>query len=155
MSHRIDIPEPGSFRISTPLVSDTLEPVPKGTPPRLAPIARREFTAGSRVFLSLDVFGAERGDVTGRPRVSMGYEVIRPDGEVLTRLEAKSIDPTPEGALHRLVGFTLEDAGAGEYRIEGQVVDEQTGKVLLFTEPFTARGPEPPRRGQGRPATGS
>ena len=140
VSHRIDIPEPGSFRISTPLVSDTLEPVPKGTPPRLAPIARREFTAGSRVFLSLDVFGAERGDVTGRPRVSMGYEVIRPDGEVLTRLETKPIDPTPEGALHRVVGFTLEDAGAGEYRIEGEVVDEQTGKVLLFTEPFTARG---------------
>ena len=31
--HRIDIPEPGSFRLSTPLVSDTLEPVLKGTPP--------------------------------------------------------------------------------------------------------------------------
>ncbi len=137
--HRIDIPEPGSFRLSTPLVSDMLEPVPKGTPPRLVPIARREFTAGSRVFLSLDVFGAERGDVTGRPRVSMGYEVIRPDGEVLTKLETKPIDPTPEGVLHRLVGFTLEDAGPGEYRIEGEVVDEQTGKVLLFTEPFKVR----------------
>ena len=137
--HRIDIPEPGSFRLSTPLVSDTLEPVPKGTPPRLVPIARREFTAGSRVFLSLDVFGAERGDVTGRPRVSMGYEVIRPDGEVLTKLVTRPIDSTPEGALHRLVGFTLEDAAPGEYRIEGEVVDEQTGKVLLFTEPFKVR----------------
>ena len=59
---------------------------------------------------------------------------------MLTRLDAKPIDPTPEGALHRLVGFTLEDAGHGEYRIEGEVVDEQTGKVLLFTEPFTVRG---------------
>jgi hypothetical protein len=147
--HRIDVPQTGSFRISTPLVSDALEPVPKGAPPRLAPIARRAFTARSRVFLALDVFGAERGDVTGRPRVSMGYEVIRPNGEILTRLEAKPIDPTPEGALHRVVGFTLEDAGAGEYRIEGEVVDEQTGKVLLFTEPFTARDPEPPRRSQG------
>jgi VWFA-related protein len=140
VSLRIDIPAPFSFRISTPLVSDALEPVPKGTPPRLVPIARREFTVGSRVFLSLDVFGAERGDVTGRPRVSMGYEVIRPDGGVLTRLETKPIEPTPEGALHRVVGFTFEDARAGEYRIEGEVVDEQTGKVLLFTEPFTARG---------------
>jgi len=137
--HRIDISEPGSFRLSTPLVSDMLEPVPKGTPPRLVPIARREFSAGSRVFLSLDVFGAERGDVTGRPRVSMGYEVIRPDGQVLTKLETKPIDPTPEGSLHRVVGFTLEDARPGEYRIEGEVVDEQTGKVLLFTEPFKVR----------------
>jgi VWFA-related protein len=152
--HRIDIPEPGSFRISTPLVSDSLEPVAKGEPPRLLPIARREFAAGNRVFLSLDVFGSEKGDVTGRPRVSMGYEVIRPDGEVLTRQEARSIEPTPGGALHRLVGFTLAEAQAGEYRIEGQVVDEQTGKTLLFTEPFSARRAEPAARGQasaGRP----
>jgi VWFA-related protein len=145
--HRIDVPEPDSFHLSTPLVSDALEPVPRGTPPRPAPIARREFTARGRVFLSLDVFGAERGDVTGRPRVSMGYEVIRPDGEVLTRQDGRSIEPTTEGLLHCLVGFTLGDAEAGEYRIEGQVADEQTGKVLLFTEPFRARPPEPPARG--------
>jgi VWFA-related protein len=137
VSHRIDIPEPDSFRISTPLVSDALEPVPKGTPPRLAPIARREFMAGSRVYLALDVFGAERGAVTGQPRVSMGYEVVRPDGEVLTRLESRRIDPTPVGGLHRMIGFTVDDAG--EYRLEGQVVDEQSGKVLLFSEPFTIR----------------
>jgi hypothetical protein len=135
VSHRVDVPPPGSFRISTPLVSDALEPGPKGAPPRPRPIARRAFAAGSRVFFSLDVFGAERGAVTGRPRVSMGYEVVRPDGEVLTRLEAKTIEPTPEGALHRMVGFTIEEAG--EYRLEGEVADEQTGKVLLFTEPLT------------------
>ena len=68
----------------------------------------------------------------------MGYEVIRPDGEVLTKLVTRPIDPTPEGALHRLVGFTLQ-VRAGEYRIEGEVVDEQTGKVLLFTEPFKVK----------------
>jgi VWFA-related protein len=139
VSHRIDIPAAGTFRISTPIVSDTLEPVPNGTPPRLLPIARREFTAGGRVFLSLDVFGAERGDVTRQPRVSMGYEVVRPDGEVLTRLDLKRIEPTPEGDLHRLVGFAVAEPLAGEYRIEGQVVDEQTGRTLLFTEPFTVR----------------
>jgi len=143
VSHRVDLPPAGSFRMSTPLVSDALEPVPKGTPPRLVPIARREFRAGGRVFLSVDVFGAERGDVSGLPRVSMGYEVIRPDGEVLTRLDLKRIDPTADGALHRIVGFVVEDALPGEYRIEGQVVDEQSGKTLVFTEPFTVRGPAP------------
>ena len=144
--HRIDVADPAAFRITTPLVSDLLEPVAKGTPPRLAPIARREFTVGSRVFLSLDVFGAERGAASGQPRVSMGYEVVRPDGEVVTRLEPKRIDPTPEGGLHRVVGFTLPDARPGEYRLEGQVEDEQTGKTLLFTEPFTLR---PPATGRG------
>jgi len=147
VGHRIDIPESGSFRISTPLFSDALEPVPKGTPPRLVPIARREFAAGTRVFLSLDVFGAERGAVSGQPRVSMGYEVVRPDGEVLTRLEPKTIEPTAEGALHRVVGFTPEDSGPGEYRLEGQVTDEQTGKVLLFSEFFTLRAPSRPPGG--------
>jgi VWFA-related protein len=139
VSHRIDIPPHFSYRITTPLVSDTLEPVPKGAPPRLAPIARREFGARSRVFLSLDVFGAERGDVSGRPRVSMGYTVFRPDGGVLTQLASKPIEPMPDGSLHRIVGFTAEDAGPGEYRIEGEVVDEQTGQVLLFSEAFTLR----------------
>jgi VWFA-related protein len=139
VSHRVDVPGHFDFRIATPLVSDTLEAVPKGTPPRVAPIARRDFTAGKRVYLSLDVFGAERGAATGKPRVSMGYEVLRPDGEVLTRLDPRTIDPEPDGALHRLVGFVVEDALPGEYRIEGQVVDEQTGKTLLFTEPFTVR----------------
>ena len=142
VGHRIDVPEPDSFRLSTPLVSDELEAVPKGAPPRALPIARREFAAGSRIYLSLDVFGAERGAVTGQPRVSMGYEVLRPGGEVLTRLESKRIDPTPEGALHRLVGFTVDDPEPGEYQIEGQVTDEQTGKTLLFTEPFTVRRPD-------------
>jgi hypothetical protein len=142
VSHRIDVPEPDSFRLSTPLVSDTLEAAPKGAPPRVAPIARREFTAGGRVYLSLDVFGAERGAATGQPRVSMGYEVFRPDGEVLTRLESKRIDPTPEGALHRLVAFTVDEPAPGEYRVEGEVTDEQTGKTLLFTEPFAVRRPD-------------
>jgi VWFA-related protein len=144
VSHRIDVPGRFDFRITTPLVSDTLEPAPRGTPPRLAPIARREFTAGSRVFLSLDVFGAETGDVTGRPRVSMGYSVVRPDGEVMTRLDARPIEPGPDGSLHRVVGFTAEDAGPGEYRIQGEVVDEQTGKVLLFDEAFTLRRADRP-----------
>jgi len=147
VSHRVDIPDAGSFRISTPLVSDALEPVPKGAPPRLLAIARREFTAGSRVFLSVDVFGAERGAVTQKPRVSMGYEVIRPDGEVLTKLEPRTIEPTADGSLHRLVGFTPEDSGPGVYRLEGQVTDEQTGKVLLFTETFTLRAPSRPPGG--------
>jgi VWFA-related protein len=142
VSHRIDLPPAHAFRVSTPVVSDLLEPVPKGTPPRVLPIARREFSAGRRVYLSLDVFGAERGDVTGQPRVSMGYEVVRPDGGVLARLDPKTIDATAEGGLHRLVGFVVEDVLPGEYRIEGQVTDEQTGKTLLFTEPFTVRPPE-------------
>jgi hypothetical protein len=69
----------------------------------------------------------------------MSYEVVRPDGEVLTRLASKPIAPTADGALHRLVGFELQDAGPGEYRIEGEVVDEATGRTLLFTEPFAVR----------------
>jgi VWFA-related protein len=142
VSHRIDIPEPDSFRIATPLVSDALEAGPKGAPPRVLPLARRAFAAGSRIYLSIDVFGAERGAVTGQPRVSMGYEFFRPDGEVLTRLESKRIEPTPEGALHRLVAFTVDEPAPGEYRVEGQVTDEQTGKTLLFTEPFTVRRPD-------------
>ena len=83
----------------------------------------------------------------------MGYEVIRPDGRILTRLDTKPIDLAPDGSLHRLVGFTLEGAGEGEYRIEGEVVDEQTGQALLFDEPFTARSPEPARGGQAPPAS--
>lgn len=142
VSHRVDLPETDSFRLATPLVSDALEAVPKGAPPRVLPIARREFAAGTRIYLSIDVFGAERGAVTGRPRVSMGYEVLRPGGEVLTRLEPKGIEPTPEGALHRLVGFKVDDPEPGEYQIEGQVTDEQTGRTLLFTEPFTVRRPD-------------
>jgi VWFA-related protein len=135
VSHRVDVPAPDSFRLSTPVVSDALEPGSPGGAPRPKPIARRWFAAGRRVFLSVDVFGAERGAATGTPRVSMGYEVVRADGEVVSRLEPKTIDPTPEGGLRRLVGFTID--APGEYRLEGEVTDEQTGKALLFTEPFT------------------
>ena len=43
--------------------------LPKGVPPRVLPIARREFAPGRRIYVSIDVFGAEHGEVTARSRL--------------------------------------------------------------------------------------
>jgi hypothetical protein len=133
VSHRIDVPGRFDFRITTPLVSDTLEPVPTGTPPRLAPIARREFTPGRVNHQSLDIFGAEKGGVTGRPRGR--WATRRPRTAGPTRW-SQPIEPAPTGHVASLLhGRTRQ---SGEYRIEGEVVDG-TGRCCSSTSLHAGR----------------
>jgi hypothetical protein len=140
--HDFEVPDLQPFRVSTPVLSDVREQNPDGTPgDRLAILARREFRQGGPFFCQVDVYRAVKEEQSGMPRVSMAYEVRRSDGTLVTRDPASLINPTPDGALSRLVGFPLESASPGGYELVMRVRDEFSGETRVLREPFRVVAP--------------
>jgi hypothetical protein len=145
VTHEFEVPELGSFRISTPVLSDVLETTPEGQPgDRLAILARRDFPAGGPLYCQVDVYGAAKEKTTGMPEVSMSYSVRRSDGTPLTGEPPDPIAPTSLGVVSRLVGFSLEGAAPGDYQIDLSVKDELSGRTVELHEPFRVVAPAPP-----------
>jgi hypothetical protein len=142
--HDFEVPDLKPFRVSTPVLSDVREGAEGDTPgDRLAILARRDFPQGGSLFCQLDVYRAVKEERSGMPRVSMGYEARRSDGTLLTRDAPSLIRPTPEGALSRMIGFSLEDASPGEYELVLRFKDEFSGSRVELHEPFRVSPPAP------------
>jgi VWFA-related protein len=139
--HEFEVADPSVFRISSPVLSDTLQP-PKETDTqpakRPAILARRVFEEGATLFCSLDIYGAQKDAKTGMPQVAMGYVVKKmADGSTVIRLDPTPIRPTSLGKLSRIVGFPLGKAEPGEYEMILQVRDALSGRAIEQHEPFT------------------
>jgi VWFA-related protein len=142
--HDFEVPDLKPFRVSTPVLSDLREDAQSGgAGDRLAILARRDFLQGSSLFCQVDVYRAVKEEGSGMPRVSMSYEVRRSDGTLLTRDAPSIIRPTPEGAVTRMIGFSLEDASPGEYELVLRFKDEFSGSRLESREPFRVSAPPP------------
>jgi VWFA-related protein len=140
--HDFEVPDLQPFRISTPVLSDVREGAEGGTPgDRLAILARRDFPPKGSLYCQVDVYRAVKEERSGMPRVSMSYDVRRSDGTVLTRDAASLIRPTPQGALSRMIGFSLENASPGDYELVLRFKDEFSGSRLESREPFRVTGP--------------
>jgi hypothetical protein len=127
------------FRVSTPVISDTLateRPVLGAPGARLAVLAHRQFQAGSSVYCQIDVFGAEK-DNSGMPQVLQSYQVRRADGSVFTAAAATEIRPTSLGELSRVSGFSLRGASPGDYELVMSVRDRLSGRHVELKEPFS------------------
>jgi hypothetical protein len=138
--HEFEVPKIDEFRVSTPVLSDQVQATPsaEGVPGgQLTVVARREFENNVRLLCRIEVYGAQKDEKTGMPKVSHGYVVRRSDGSLLTAVEPSVIQPTSLGQLSRLFGFLLNDAEPGEYEIQMSVRDELSGKALELREPFT------------------
>jgi VWFA-related protein len=136
--HEFDVPDLTEFRVSTPIISDTREaPSGGGAGGRLAAIARRDFPQGAQLFCQFEVYGAQKDQKSGMPRVSMGYQVRRGDGSRWSGTNPTIINPTSLGKLSRMLGFSLEDAAPGDYEMVMYFKDELAGKTLEIKEPFT------------------
>jgi VWFA-related protein len=157
LTHVFEVPKLDSFRLSTPLLSDALEPEHPGSDgrPRPAILARREFSTGSMLYCAFDVYGASRDPGTGMPKVSAGFEVRRlDDGSLRARVEPSEILPTSLGRVSRMIATSMSGASPGEYEIVLQVKDETDGRRLEAREPFTLVDPAR-TDGAGLPASSS
>src|SRR5262249_27247483 len=123
VSHDFEVPEVAQFRASTPVLSDLKEKTPDGGE-QLALMARRDFAQGTALFCQLEGSGAGRLGDPGLPRGSMGYEVRKSDGTLLTRDLPSLIAPTARGAVSRMIGFSLEAASPGDYELSMRIRDE-------------------------------
>jgi VWFA-related protein len=138
--HEFEVPALGPFRVSTPVLSDTLQPKPTGEKtgtPQPTLLARRAFAPGSMLLAQFEVYGAAKEKASGMPRVSAGYVIRRTDGTVVTRVDPTPIQPTSLGRLMRLVGTKLEGSPPGDYEMVLSLKDEIAGKTLEVREPFS------------------
>lgn len=136
--HEFEVPDLSAFRVSSPVVSDTIQAAgdEKTATPRPTVTARRSFPVGSTVYASFEVYGAGRDKPTGMPRVVNGYTIRAADGTVVTRVEPTRITPTSLGKLSRIIGAPLGNAAPGEYELVLTFRDEVSGKDLELREPF-------------------
>jgi hypothetical protein len=102
----------------------------------VAIVARRDFPQGASVFCQVEVYRAVREESSGMPRVSVSYEVRRPDGTLFTRERPTLIRPSPDGALSTLIGVSLEAASPGDYELVMRVKDEFSGQAVELRESF-------------------
>jgi VWFA-related protein len=145
--HEFEVPELGALRVSTPLITDTLQqdrpaggaatPAPP-TAARPALVVRREFPTQGMLYCQYEVYGAQTDKKSGMPKVSAGYQIRRrSDGTVVTTVPPSVITPTSIGKLSRMVGTGLPGATPGEYELVLSVTDELSGKSVEVREPFT------------------
>ena len=87
-----------------------------------------------RLGAPFGVYGASAGRGTP-PRVTSAWE-LRRGAELVHEEPPTGIAPTPEGALVRLFGLSLEDAEPGGYSLTLRVTDEGTGETVARTEEF-------------------
>jgi VWFA-related protein len=131
-----EVPAAGSFRVSTPVLSDTLRTEEDGAVKPVLEVGR-SFARDAMLYCQYTVYGAARDEKgTLMPRVRAGYEVRRADGAVFKRGASTLIDPTSLGALVRLSGISLKGAAPGAYELVLTVRDELAGKSVEVREPF-------------------
>ncbi len=137
--HDFEVPDSNGFRLSTPLLSNSLEDRAPGAaePPRPVLRVRRQFESGSILYVQYSVLGAKKDDESYLPQVMAGYEIRRADGSVFKRADETIINPTSIGSLHRLHGINLLGAEPGDYELVLKVRDSLAGRDLEVHEPFS------------------
>jgi VWFA-related protein len=131
--HTFEVPSATGLRLSSPILTDELEPsrIPR---PRLR--FDRRYRTGGALYCQYRVFGAAKDATTGKPRVSASY-AIRRAGQVITEAAPSAIEPDGDGTLLRFLGFGLAGFEPGDYALVLRATDEVSGKSCETNEPFT------------------
>jgi VWFA-related protein len=134
--HEFEVPDPRPLQLSSPILTDTVEPGPGGQGPQPVPLARRTFTVGTRLFCAYEVYGARPDPSTRRPRVSAGYVIKNASGVTLASTALAPLDPGPSGGVSQVVVLSLAGVAPGDYRIELTARDETSQEDVKVEEPF-------------------
>jgi hypothetical protein len=134
---RLEVPFPGEFRASTPILTERVEPAPTpDRPPQPALAAHRVFSPDGGLYCQYEVFGAATPG-GAPPRVGASFELRKADGETLRTAPPTPIVPTAGGRLVRTVGASVEGLEEGAYELVIEVRDEVSGNSFVRHEPFT------------------
>jgi len=135
--HDLEVPAPGAFRVSTPILTDVIAPASEEdsslVKPR--PLARRTFVSGGTLTLLYHVYGA-RAEEAAPSRVTAGFQVESANGLVVATGPVALLPPGPEGQLAQLADFSLEDVPAGVYSVVVRARDEGSGETAETRFPF-------------------
>lgn len=140
LAFEFEVPPLDQLRVSTPILTDTVQQPPGQAAPLPVLLARRTFGGGGTLYCRFDVFGMAKDQARGMPRIRSGHVLRRIDGTVISRTQPTWIEPTSLGAVARMLQIPLEGAGPGDYELALTVEDAITGKVRELTEPFSIAG---------------
>jgi hypothetical protein len=135
VAYNFDVPEAGALRVSTPILTDTINTAQSAVAPVM--IARRTFKRGSTLYCRFDVHGAAKSKATGMPQVTTSQLVRARDGAVVSKGAASEIVPTSLGALSRMTELPLEGIAPGDYDLVLTVQDLEANRTREDVEPFT------------------
>jgi hypothetical protein len=132
VTQRIEVPATAVFRVSTPILTDTIDR--SGPRPQAAVAVHREFRSDGQLFCQFEVLGAARGPQG--PRVAAGLELRAADGTVVRKGELTPIAADPDGRVVRLIGMGLAGMKEGRYDLVLAVRDEVSGQQIERREAF-------------------
>lgn len=132
---RFEVPVASGLRLTTPILTDRLRPVPKGSPPAPVLLARREFAAAGRLYCQFQVLGA--GASTRDPMgVESRFLLRHALGATVSEGTPGPMTVAGDGHLVSFFGLPLDGLPAGPYELVLSVQDKATGKTLEQTEAF-------------------
>ncbi len=141
VSHRFEVPA-GGFRVSTPILSDVMEPGVDAAKDAPALGARRRFRARSTLYFQYEVYGAKTDPATGEPAVVAGWAIRDGKG-----MEWAGSEPSRLGSANRGVPSHLGQVDLtfppGEYTLVLDARDQLGARRAEIREPFTVEAPKP------------
>jgi VWFA-related protein len=133
---RVEIPDVEGPYLSTPLLSDAIQPPrEKGEPPQIVPSARRTFPARGTLYCQYELFSFGGRDLPGVPRVMGGYTLTRSTGEVVTTVPPTLIATDGTRVVRRLA-LPLHGMAPGTYDLVLTVEDHLAKRTLTAHERF-------------------
>jgi VWFA-related protein len=136
VAQRVEIPDVEAPYLSTPLVSDAVQPpLERGEPPQLVPSARRLFPARGTLYCQYEVFSFGGRDMPGVARVTGSYTLSRATGEVLTMAPPTPIATDGSRVVRRLA-LPLDGMAPGAYELVVTVEDHLARRTLTTRERF-------------------
>lgn len=140
VAERIDVPNVNQPYLSTPLLTDRVQPAPQpGEPPRLVPVARRRFRASSPLFCQYEMFGFGGYMLPGVPRVLGGYTLRAADGRIVVMEPLTLIASDGQRVVRRLT-LELGRLQPGSYELSLTVEDQLAQRELTTRESFVIEG---------------
>jgi VWFA-related protein len=137
ISRRFEVPAAGALRLSTPILTEHIEPATTAqSRPRPALAVHRVFKPEGQLYCEFEVYGAARAAAQAPPRVVAGLALWTGDGRLVRRAPPTPIAADPDGRVVRLLGMALDGLAEGPYDLVLEVQDEVSGARLLDREPF-------------------
>ncbi len=133
--HEFEVPPLDTLRVSTPILTDVVQPGEPGAGPRPVPLSHRRFPAASTLYYVFQVFGAQPGP-DGASRVLTGYRVEALDGTVIGAQAQAELPSGPNGELSQMYSFNVKGMAPGDYLIVLEVNDQVAGQTLEVFDQF-------------------
>jgi VWFA-related protein len=145
VEQRVVVPDPATFRLSTPVLSDTVAARVADGPVAALPIAHDELksTAERPLLVSFEVFGAAPEAGTGRQWITTAFDLKDRYGSLVAAAPAAVLDPAPDGRWQQMIA--LPALPNGDYDLTITAQDRVAGREQVERRSFkVVGGPEPP-----------